>query len=232
VRAPSQRPLLDCPAVLLGFLALALVDSINPSAIVVTLYLLSRGRAPAQVVVYILAIFLTYLTLGTLMMFGLEAVLPSLRTLDSSRLGLIVQGLIGLALLVYAIRAPSATGQGPRVEPSASSYLALMVLGVVVTTMELPTAIPYFGAIALLTTADLPMARWLPLLVLYNTIFVLPPVLLLVGHIAYGRRLDARYARLKERLQAGARETMLWIFGLIGGALLATSMAEYVARFW
>jgi len=75
------------------------------------------------------------------------------------------------------------------------------------------------------------MARWLPLLVLYNTIFVLPPVLLLAGHIVFGRRLDARYARLRERLQAGARETMLWILGLVGGGLLVTSVAEYLARF-
>jgi cytochrome c biogenesis protein CcdA len=218
--------------VLLGFLALALVDSINPSAIVVTLYLLSRGRGPAHVAVYILAIFLTYLTLGVLMMLGVGAMLPSLQTLGSSRLGLLVQGLIGLAMLVYAIRAPSASRQGRQVEPSASSYLALMALGVVVTTMELPTAIPYFGAVALLTAADLPAAQWLSLLGLYNAIFVLPPVVLLVGQIAFGRRLDARYARLRERLQAGARETVLWIFGLAGGALLASSVAEYVARFW
>jgi cytochrome c biogenesis protein CcdA len=218
--------------VLLGFLALALVDSINPSAIVVTLYLLSRGRGPAHVAVYILAIFLTYLTLGVLMMLGVGAMLPSLQTLGSGRLGLLVQGLIGLAMLVYAIRAPSASRQGRPVEPSASSYLALMALGVVVTTMELPTAIPYFGAVALLTAADLPAAQWLPLLGLYNAIFVLPPVVLLVGQIAFGRRLDARYARLRERLQAGARETVLWIFGLAGGALLASSVAEYVARFW
>lgn len=33
---------------LLGLIALALVDSINPSAIVVTLYLLAGGRAPAR----------------------------------------------------------------------------------------------------------------------------------------------------------------------------------------
>ncbi len=118
-------------------------------------------------------------------------------------------------------------------------FLALAVLdsinpsaiGVTVTAMELPTAVPYFGAIALLTTADLPMARWLPLLVLYNAIFILPPVLLLVGHIVFGRRLDARYADLKERLQAGARETMLWIAGLLGGGLLVSSVVEYIARF-
>lgn len=37
--------------VLLSLLALALVDSMNPSAIVVTLYLLSRERVATEVVV-------------------------------------------------------------------------------------------------------------------------------------------------------------------------------------
>jgi cytochrome c biogenesis protein CcdA len=217
--------------VLLGFLALALVDMINPSAIVVTLYLLSRERVPAQVVVYVTAIFLTYLTLGVMMMLGLDALLPSLKTAGSSSLGLIVQGLIGLAMLLYAIWAPTTAKSARRVEPNASTYAALALLGVTVTIMEWPTAVPYFGAIALLTTADLPMARWLPLLVVYNAIFVLPPVLLLVGHTVFGRRVDARYADLRERLQAGARETMLWIFGLVGGGLLFSSVVEYIARF-
>jgi cytochrome c biogenesis protein CcdA len=217
--------------VLPGFLALALVDSINPSAIVVTLYLLSRERVPAQVLVYLAAIFLTYLTLGVLMMVGIDALLPSLRTTADSRLGFLVQGLSGLALLLYAILAPTTVNSPRQVEPSASTYAALTLLGVTVTTLELPTAVPYFGAIALLTTAALPMARWLPLLVLYNAIFVLPPVLLLVSHIVFGRRLESRYAVLRERLQAGARETMLWIFGLVGGGLLASSVVEYIARF-
>jgi cytochrome c biogenesis protein CcdA len=217
--------------VLLSLLALALVDSINPSAIVVTLYLLSRGRVAAQVLVYVTAIFLTYLTLGVMLTLGIDAVLLSLRTAGGGRLGYIVQSLIGLAMLVYAIRAPTAAKSAPRVEPSASTYAALALLGVTVTTMELPTAVPYFGAIAILTTADLPMAQWLPLLVVYNAIFVLPPVLLLVGHVVLGNRLDTRYADLRERLQAGARETMLWICGLVGSGLLVWGVVEYLARF-
>ena len=88
---------------LLSLLALALVDSINPSAIVVTLYLLSSRRVPAQVVVYVAAIFVTYLTLGVVMMLGLDALLPALRPLASDRLGIVVQSLIGLAMLVYAV---------------------------------------------------------------------------------------------------------------------------------
>ena len=216
---------------LLGLLALALVDSINPSAIVVTLYLLSRGREPAQVITYIAAIFLTYLALGAMVLLGIDALLPSSMFAGSTRLKFIVLGLIGLAMLIYAIRAPATAGSVSRVEPGATTYTALAVLGVTVTTLELPTAVPYFGAIALLTSADLPIAQWLPLLVLYNAIFVLPPVLLLSGHIVLGGRLDEQYAGLRERLQAGARETMLWIFGLVGGGLLVWSLVEYVARF-
>jgi hypothetical protein len=83
----------------------------------------------------------------------------------------------------------------------------------------------------LLTTADLRLSQWLPLLILYNAIFVLPPVILLAGHIAFGKRLEARYTVLRERLQVGAQEAMLWILGLVGGGLLVTSVIEYVARF-
>jgi len=48
----------------------------------------------------------------------------------------------GLAILLFALRAPMTAKLGPRVEPTASSYLALIGLGVIVTTMELPTAVP------------------------------------------------------------------------------------------
>jgi cytochrome c biogenesis protein CcdA len=217
--------------VLLSLLALAVVDSINPSAIAVTLYLLSRERAAARVVVYIAAIFVTYLILGTVMLSGLDALLPSLSGMFDGRIGFIVQGLIGLAMLLYAFRAPSGATSAPRAEPGAASYAALALLGVTVTAMELPTAVPYLGAIALLTSSALPIAGWLPLLVLYNVVFVLPPLLLLAGHVVFGQRLAARYAALRERIQAGAHETMLWIFGLVGGGLLVTAVIEYVARY-
>jgi cytochrome c biogenesis protein CcdA len=217
--------------VLFSLLALAVVDSINPSAIAVTLYLLSRERAAARVAVYIAAIFVTYLTLGTVMLSGLDALLPSLGGVFDGRIGFIVQGLVGLTMLLYAFRAPSGATPAPRAEPGAASYAALALLGVTVTAMELPTAVPYLGAIALLTSSALPIAGWLPLLVLYNVVFVLPPLLLLAGHAVFGQRLAARYAALRERIQAGAHETMLWIFGLVGGALLVTAVIEYVARY-
>jgi cytochrome c biogenesis protein CcdA len=217
--------------VLLSLLALAVVDSINPSAIVVTLYLLTRDRAAPQAAVYIAAIFVTYFALGAAMMSGVAALLPSLTTFGDARIGLIAEGIIGLGMLTYAFKAPSTAGAAPAAAPRQSTYAGLALLGLTVTIMELPTAVPYFAAIALLTSAGLSAGGWLPLLLLYNAIFVLPPVLLTAAHVVSGRGMEARFATLRTRLQAGARETMVWIFGLVGGALLVTSVIEYAARF-
>jgi hypothetical protein len=216
-----------------GVLLLAVIDSINPSAIVVTLYLLSvaGSRALAQVGVYVGAIFTTYLLLGVMMVLGIESLLPSLGSVLGGRTGLIAQTLVGLVLLVYSLTASNNRQPSPVVaRPSASTYAALVMLGVTVTAMELPTAIPYLAAIALISEAGLPIRSWAPLLGLYNLIFVLPPIALLIGHLVLQGRMAEPYAALRLRLESGARETMLWIAGLVGGALFVTGIIELVAR--
>ena len=216
-----------------GVLFLAVIDSINPSAIVVTLYLLSTAgsRALVQVAVYVSAIFITYLLLGVMLVLGIESLLPSLGGILSGRAGLIAQCLVGLVLLVYSLTASTHDQSAPVVaRPSAGTYAALVMLGVSVTAMELPTAIPYFAAIALISEAALPFRAWLPLLGMYNVIFVLPPIALLVGHLVLQGRLAEPYAALRQRLESGARETMLWVAGLVGGGLFVTGLIELVAR--
>ena len=216
-----------------GVLFLAVIDSINPSAIVVTLYLLSTAgsRALVQVAVYVGAIFITYLLLGVMMMLGIESLLPSLGGVLRGRTGLVAQSLVGLVLLVYGLTASTNRQSSPVVaRPSASTYAALVMLGVSVTAMELPTAIPYFAAIALISEAGLPIRAWAPLLGVYNVIFVLPPIALLAGHLVLQGRLAEPYAALRQRLESGARETMLWVAGLVGGGLFVTGMIELVAR--
>lgn len=216
-----------------GVLFLAVIDSINPSAIVVTLYLLSMAgsRALVQVTVYVGAIFITYLLLGVMMVLGIESLLPSLGGVLRGWTGLIAQSLVGLVLLVYGLTAATNRQSSPVVaRPSASTYAALVMLGVSVTAMELPTAIPYFAAIAVISEAGLPIRAWAPLLGVYNVIFVLPPIALLVGHLVLQDRLAEPYAALRQRLESGAREAMLWVAGLVGGGLFVTGMIELVVR--
>ena len=214
-------------------LAMAVIDSINPSAIVVTLALLSisESRAVVQVTIYVVAIFVTYFALGAMMLLGIDALLPFLGGVLRSPAGLITQSLVGLGLLVYSLTASTSRSSSVVVRPpSARTYVALAVLGVSVTALELPTAIPYFAAIAMITKAELPIAAWAPLLGLYNLIFALPPMALVLGHLVLGERMAERYEVLRERLQEEARETMLWVAGLLGAGMLITGIIELVAR--
>lgn len=56
---------------------------------------------------YVGAIFITYLLLGVLMVLGIGVLLPSLGGVLRSRTGLIAESLVGLALLVYSLTAPT-----------------------------------------------------------------------------------------------------------------------------
>jgi hypothetical protein len=164
-------------------------------------------------------------------MLGIESLLPSLGDVLRGRTGLIIQSLVGLVLLVYSLTASTSRQSSAVVaRPSASTYAALVMLGVSVTAMELPTAIPYFAAIAVITESGLPIRAWAPLLGIYNVIFVIPPIALLVGHLVLQGRLAQPYAALRQRLESGARETMLWVAGLVGGWLFVTGIIELVAR--
>jgi hypothetical protein len=215
-----------------GVLFLAVLDSINPSAIVVTLYLLSTAgsRALVQVSVYVGAIFITYFLLGVMLVLGIESLLPSFGAVLGGWTGLVAQSLVGLGLLIYSLTATNRQSSPVVAHPSASTFAALVMPGVSVTAMELPTAIPYFAAIALISEAGLPIQAWAPLLGVYNLIFVFPPIALLGGHLVLQGRMAERYAALRQRLESSARETMLWVAGLVGGGLFVTGAIELVAR--
>jgi cytochrome c biogenesis protein CcdA len=215
-------------ATILSVLGIALIDSINPSALVMTLYLLTQGAFALKVLVYVSAVFLH---------------LPDYRHAAHARDRHPVCHLRGAArwprrlqrsgrsralMLSYAVLAPS--DPKPKREtqkPEAQTWAAIFLLGVTITFVEFSTAWPYLGAIAVLTGADLTITQWLPLLVLYNLIFVLPPLLLLLAYHLLGRRLQARFDAWRESLRKSTRSTMLWILGIVGFFLLSDSLVYF-----
>ena len=120
-----------------------------------------------------------------------------------------------------------------------SAVVTAVLIGGAAFAMDVPLAftiavitlvtsyIPYLGAIGLLTNADLALAQSLPILLIYNLIFILPPTLLLVAYRLFGERLQSRFERYRETLQRGSRETWLWILGIVGFFLLADSLRYF-----
>jgi cytochrome c biogenesis protein CcdA len=216
-----------------AIVGLAVVDSINPSALLATIALLLRGRSARPLVaVYLVAVLVTYLAIGLALTLGLGLTPRAVLQSDATYLA---QGVLGAAMLAYAVAAPGRRREPgravPRRLPAARRPLAVFALGVAVTVLELPTALPYLGAVGAITRAELAVAEWLPLLLLYNLIFVLPPLALLAGHLALGNRADPLLGRLRDRLGGAAREGMLWLLGLVGFFLVADALGRLgVAR--
>ena len=209
---------------LLAFLGIALVDSINPSALLITLQLLVRRAPLPAILTYILGVFLTYTTVMLLLTLGIGSYLEPLERLLATTPVRIVTAALGAVMLAYALfsKNPKDTPPPKPLQLSSFAVGGLLLLGVTVTIAELPTALPLLGAVGLLTAAQLPLPAWLGLVIVYNVIFVLPPLLLTFGYRWLGERGGAR---LEKRLQRGARETMLTVFGLVGFYLLSQSLS-------
>src|SRR5690606_39858989 len=100
------------------FFGLALVDSINPSALLVTLYLLRRPMPVRTVAAYMSGVFASYLTIGILLVLGLDALLDRFGDALWSPGAYAVQLVIGAAMLVYSDR-PVRSDAAPAARPAA-----------------------------------------------------------------------------------------------------------------
>lgn len=212
---------------LLTLLGLALLDSVNPSALAMTLYLLTTGARAGRVLTYIAAVFVTYFIIGLGLMLGLGALLSAFQGVFETTAAYIVQAVIGAAMLIYSFSPNKKAQDGEEIEtkaPRSQGFVATLLLGVTITAAEFPTAFPYFGAIGILNSLSLSFSGWLSLLLGYNLIFVTPPLLLFGAYRIFGGRHGAWFRRYEKRLKYEARETMLWIVGIVGVLLLADAL--------
>lgn len=214
---------------LLALLGLALLDSVNPSALAMTLFLLATGARTGRVLTYIAAVFVTYFAIGLGLMLGFGALLGTFQGVFETTAAYIVQTVIGAAMLIYSF-SPNKPGARDEAEeakaPRSQGFVATLLLGVTITAAELPTAFPYFAAIGVLNSLNLSFSGRLPLLLGYDLIFVTPPLLLFGAYRIFGGRYRAWFERYEKRLKYEARETMLWIIGIVGFLLVADALSR------
>jgi len=200
---PSSRGLgLDYVGLIAMTISLALVDSINPCTIYLYTLLLvaasisaiaiekrvNKRRVIAVGLAFALAVMVGYILLGL----GLLTVMTSL-----PKILFIVIGVgFGLWVIYSALMGKEkiiAKGRMIKLLPRASKNIVLsIVLGLLATFTLLPcSAGPYivFTGIA----SKLPLIQAIPLLLLYNTIFILPLIVVLIAVL-----LGISRARIRE----------------------------------
>ena len=179
-------------ALLPSLIAIAALDSLNPSAIALQVYLLGTTKPIPRSLAFVIGIFLAYWTSGLLAVLGLnqfiQTVIANSGFSLSTPLLYTIQLLIGIILLVVGImlRIPAQTE--PVKTPTKLTLARTFLLGMSVTVLELPTALPYFAAIEQIARADLDLLSIASILALYNLIFVLPPIALVVLYLLFHRQ--------------------------------------------
>ena len=209
----------------------ALIDSVNPCAfsilILTIAFLFSLGRLRSSVLqtgaCYILGIFVVYMLIGL----GLLQVLhlfdtPHFMAKAGASL-LIVLGLVSLANYAFPafpvkLAIPHAAHSRMATLMEKASLPSAMALGVLVGLCEFPcTGGPYLMVVGLLHD-QATFRAGLGYLTLYNVIFALPLVIILL--IASDQALLARVEAWKKR---GTRTMRLWA----GNAMIALGLAIF-----
>ena len=213
-------------------ITIGLADSLNPSTIAPALYLAAGPRPRTRVAEFTLGVFFVYLAGGALIALGggqlVRSVVPDVdirHTVQYAAELFAGVVLIGAAVLLWRRRGRMVERGLP--QPKAGRR-STFLFGGSIMVFELPTAFPYFAAIAAIVGSGLGVLRELILLLLFNICFVLPLIgiwltLLLAGDRA--AELLGRGRRFFERRWPHLLCGLIFVVGLIALLFGATGLA-------
>lgn len=209
---------------LLSILGIAILDSLNPSIILMTLYLLSTEKPIKRTASYISGVYLTNLSLGLLAYFGLGAAFSVIISRVFSTTAWWAYGIeliAAIALIYAAIRMKTNTDATLRKKPKAINPKATFALGVGATFIEFSTAAPYLGAIAALVKAEPSAAYSVTALILYNIVYIGIPLILLSIYLAKRQAAEPVLAKANKKISHYIRRIGKVLFFSLGVLLLA-----------
>lgn len=207
--------------------SIGLGDSLNPSTVAPALYLATTNQPRRQLAGFILGVFSVMFLGGLLIVLGPGQLLLALVPKPSATAKHLTELIAGVAILVLAAvlwirRGSLARRTLPTGKASGGSSLAL---GAGIAAIELPTALPYFAAIALITGSDSDIVTRLAMLVAYNLAFVIPLLAILVTVTIAGEDAAPVLSKANRWLQAKWPVLLAGLSLLIGLSLLAFGLA-------
>ena len=225
-------------------IGLALVDSINPCVIGVLLVMLTvllkagdRRKVLTNGLAYIVGVYATYLIGGLTLLSIFNAVrgIVAVSQILYFVVGVfvIIAGLLEIKDYFWygrwfslAIPKGLVSYVEEKVNTTHTSIFAALFFGSVITLVELPcTGAPYLAILAKMSQGGASFVSGLPLLLLYNLVFVLP-LIAIIGMVYYGfaiKRLDSWKQEHRGLMRLG--------IGIALGAVgiwIITAVADYL----
>ncbi|GAA1860713.1 GAP family protein [Paeniglutamicibacter psychrophenolicus] len=112
-----------------------------------------------------------------------------------------------------------------RLDTALASPWGIAGLGVTAGLLELPTMLPYLGAIGLLTQSPYSLPVQSGLLVLYCLVMLIPGAAVIGIRAVAGLRFQGPLGRLSAWLAKSSAEWLPWITGILGFLMMRSSLA-------
>jgi cytochrome c biogenesis protein CcdA len=199
-------------------ISIGLADSMNPSTIGPALYIAGGESARRRVAQFTLGVFLMYFVGGIAIALGPGQLVLSLVPKPGELARYILETIAGVTMLVAALvlwqhRLRLADKRIPT--PNRRGRSSAM-LGATITAVELPTAFPYFAAIAAIVGSGDDIAPQVILLLIFNVCFVMPLLGILLAVWIGGERATRWLTVGRDFLQA-RWPVVLAAVGLLAG---------------
>lgn len=209
--------------------SIGIADSLNPTTIAPALYLATAEHARARIIRFTAGVFAVYLVGGLAIALGPGELLLSLIPHPGQHLSYVLEIVAGVAMLTSAafLWGYRDRLRGREVIPERRESRSSALLGATITAVELPTAFPYFAAIAAIVGSRQSIASQMILVLIFNVCFIAPlltmiAILTFAGPDAY-RLLTTARQWLERRwptvlailaLAAGIFVTLLGVTGI------------------
>ncbi|HFK1764770.1 hypothetical protein AT258_07920 [Bacillus wiedmannii] len=204
---------------------LAILDTLSPTTIGVTIYLLltDKERLTKRLFVYLLTVAGCYFAVGISLMLGLDFLFEIFSGVFQNRIVSWTFFIIGSLLFIASFYIPPKK-RSKLSSPKSNSILSIIALGFTTTLIEAGTAFPYFAAIGILTTSNLSWIAWSSILAGYNFIMVLPSLLLFLLYLLFGRWMQKPLERLRMKIANYSGSALSWIMCIVGLLLILNSL--------
>jgi cytochrome c biogenesis protein CcdA len=206
-------------AVAVLVVTIGLADSLNPSTVGPALVIATGKDAVPRLIAFTVGVFAVSLVGGLVLVLAPGQVLLSALPHPSPTAKHIAQLAAGVALIGLAVAAWLGRRRLARALTSdgdartGAGVLSALGLGAGIMAVELPTAVPYFGAIGAILGSDVSAIAQVILVCIYNIAFVLPLLVVIAVRAWAGREAAGALVRMRR-----------WL-GRRAGAILASALA-------
>ena len=203
-----------------------IADIINPVLFAFMVYAVSTKHPIVNSSAILIGHSLAYFCAGIILALGLGRI--SERLANPQHIDFIIELVIGLLLLIVALRSTKKTEKRRKEDSKDLTPIKALGLGAIVNFVGIPFALPYFAALDQILKADFTVTEAVLVLISYNLLYALPFVIVPILVASIGERSRPLLQRINDALDRFSSFLMPVLLFLVGLGLVADAISYFV----